>query len=155
MNEFVEIELNNKEGKVYLSGRYNNCILDWGNNFCRIKDYYLDQLLGVDDYGNLVDIEILNRCYECKFKGGKFKCSYFGKDGKLRDGEINLNKRIRNKEGRLEWFFKNYENIWVNIQLKRQFTLTAECFYADAWYESSLNIANYIYVNDKGQIKSY
>ena len=149
MKEFVEIKLGNKGGRVYLGGKYDNCYGDFWNNYCWIKDYYLDQLLAVDDYGNLIDVDILNRCGDCYLVYGKFKCSCEGL------GEINLNKRIRNKEGKLEWFFKNYEKSCVNIQLKEFFILTAECFYAGSWHKSSLNIANYIYVDDKGYIKSY
>ena len=117
MNDLTSIKLLKKDGKTYLYGEYKYTFTVPYRLWFYFKvteeqiQFSFDSIVGVDDYGHMMDIALISRCNDCWLAEGKFKCDCYDKDrNKIRRGDIKLNKRIRSKEGHLEWFFKNYES---------------------------------------------
>ena len=73
----------------------------------------------------------------------------------MQTSEINLHNKVRNKKGRLEYFFKGFELSCMNAYLQSNIILRAECWGEDRiarW--SELDLSNYFYMKN-GKIKSY
>ena len=134
------------------------------NTMCdknKYRSFNLSELLGVDNDGHMTILEFLQSLCKCFLSDSwgrahfNYICYCKDKKGKLQTSEINLYKKIRNKNGRLEYFFKNFDNSCWNVSLLSNIILTAECLdNKNDIIRSELDLSNYFYMKN-GKIKSY
>lgn len=76
------------------------------------RSFNLSDLLGVDDDGNMTILEFLQSCSKCWIEPDfkkfvyRYKCNCRDQKGNMQTSEINLHDKVRNKNRRLEYFFK-------------------------------------------------
>ena len=117
--------------------------------------FNLDTILGVDEDGNMTFLDYLEKCTRCWLDKHKYKCNCYDNKGKIKTSELNLEKRLRNKNGQLEFFFKGFQKSCRNLSLKSNHFVTAQCTDPNKnWRDTTLDLSNYFYL-DNGKIKSY
>ena len=116
-------------------------------------------------------LEFLQSCLECGLEEYPFiyYCDCLDQYGNTKRSKINLDNKVRNKNGRLEYFFKGFQNSCHNISLHSNIILRAYCEGPDGsgndttyWSSlvlpngkwSDLDLSNYFYMKN-GIIKSY
>ena len=137
----------------------------------KYRSFNLSELLGVDNDGHMTILEFLQSCLECGLEEYPFiyYCDCLDQYGNTKRSKINLDNKVRNKNGRLEYFFKGFQNSCFNISLHSNIILRAYCEGPDGsgndttyWSElylpngkwSDLDLSNYFYMKN-GIIKSY
>lgn len=117
--------------------------------------FILGDIIGVDDDGNMTNIDFLKQCRRCWLDKHKYKCDCYDDKGKKKTSEINLEKKIRNKNGQLEYFFKGFQKSCKDLSLKSNIILSAECQDDNKiWRDTSLDLSNYFRMKNY-KIKSY
>ena len=87
----------------------------------KYRSFNLSELLGVDNDGHMTILEFLQSCLECGLEEYPFNyyCNCLDQYGNMKRSKINLDNKVRNKNGRLEYFFKGFQHSCYNVSLRK------------------------------------